>query len=740
MLQGNEDYRAFIDKLAGTNVSNHVELPMIAVMGDTSSGKSSLLTSIANVELPSSDELTTRCPIMLQMRRADDRSATVTVQWKDKPSGKSDADLAFPPGHVNESNWPELTNIIAEAQEHIIQMTGKEVARDIVNVKVAGPSCEDLTLIDLPGIVRAIGAGESETLAQDIQSLMEDYLKNSRCVILAVHPSNVDFHNSQIMADAKKVDPKTKRTLPVLTKPDLIDDGAERSVKDLLLGLKTDAFEKGFHMVKGRGQAALNSRDTIEKGLKDEEVFFRNTQPWRDVTERSIFGTFELRKKLGEIQMQLVRDTFPSVTEEMIREKDKAESELLLLGNLPASPSEQRLFFFEIKDRLVRRTKVLLSGSTLRDLGFKPKHVYSAVFHKQYETFQDQMRQGRLAGISKIKEGSKVIAMVGNEEFHGSAKRIIGENAYLNVDQVNFRGPPVFCCEPPVGIVPGDVFDSDKGRVMLVISSNSHCRLLPFPMKKLRRDPEWIQNLIQDNRPYTLLPVFVNNEVFERIVSDFVEEDWKQPCMIVVQKMSRLLKDALAEVVQHDDKLKMFPRLEQFVVRRLDAEVDKSSAEAQLQVEDFVKREKIPYTQNHYLNENFSKLRTKHLLDAIVESFDSSSEEPTITRKSAKNIIQGVFDRNQRKDINQHMAEDMEFALDAYGKVSLKRFIDVIPMICGDILLGFSDKMNQVLSDTSDVDIEKLVSGSRDDVTKRKNLQRKVDELREGLEIFEILM
>ena len=73
-----------------------------------------------------------------------------------------------------------------------------------------------------------------------------------RCVILAVHPCNVDFHNSQILAEAKKVDPQTKRTIPVLTKPDLIDDGAESNVKDLLLGKKTDKFELGFHMVKGR--------------------------------------------------------------------------------------------------------------------------------------------------------------------------------------------------------------------------------------------------------------------------------------------------------------------------------------------------------------------------------------------------------------------------------------------------------------------------------------------------------
>jgi hypothetical protein len=38
VLEGNEQYRVFIDSLVEANVDRHVELPMIAVMGDTSSG------------------------------------------------------------------------------------------------------------------------------------------------------------------------------------------------------------------------------------------------------------------------------------------------------------------------------------------------------------------------------------------------------------------------------------------------------------------------------------------------------------------------------------------------------------------------------------------------------------------------------------------------------------------------------------------------------------------------------
>jgi hypothetical protein len=101
----------------------------------------------------------------------------------------------------------------------------------------------------------------------------------------------VDFHNSQIMAEAQKVDPDTKRIIPVLTKPDLIDVGAEESVKELLLGLKTDRFQMGFHMAKGRGQEVLNNKETIEEGIEKEEASFRDTEPWRSVEDKNLLTT-----------------------------------------------------------------------------------------------------------------------------------------------------------------------------------------------------------------------------------------------------------------------------------------------------------------------------------------------------------------------------------------------------------------------------------------------------------------
>ena len=65
---------------------------------------------------------------------------------------------------------------------------------------------------------------------------------------------------------ATQVDPSTRRTIPVITKPDLIDSGAEKGVLDMLLGRK-HTTDLGFHMVKCRGQKALNEGKTMQVSL-----------------------------------------------------------------------------------------------------------------------------------------------------------------------------------------------------------------------------------------------------------------------------------------------------------------------------------------------------------------------------------------------------------------------------------------------------------------------------------------
>ncbi|ETM31766.1 hypothetical protein L914_20719, partial [Phytophthora nicotianae] len=66
-----QEERKLVDKLRDIGLGQYIELPQIAVMGDTSSGKSSLLSALSGVSFPSNDQLTTRCPTQLILTRAD---------------------------------------------------------------------------------------------------------------------------------------------------------------------------------------------------------------------------------------------------------------------------------------------------------------------------------------------------------------------------------------------------------------------------------------------------------------------------------------------------------------------------------------------------------------------------------------------------------------------------------------------------------------------------------------------
>jgi ABC-type lipoprotein export system ATPase subunit len=71
--------RQLIDRLRELKLDQYVDLPQIAVMGDTSCGKSSLLSAISGVTFPSSDQLTTRCPTQLMLSHAENFSGRIRL-------------------------------------------------------------------------------------------------------------------------------------------------------------------------------------------------------------------------------------------------------------------------------------------------------------------------------------------------------------------------------------------------------------------------------------------------------------------------------------------------------------------------------------------------------------------------------------------------------------------------------------------------------------------------------------
>ena len=80
------------------------------------------------------------------------------------------------------------------------------------------------------------------------------------------------------------------------------------------------------------------------------------------------------------------------------------------------------------------------------------------------------------------------------------------------------------------------------------------------------------------------------------------------------------------------------------------------------------------------------------------------------------------------------MAEEMQNALNGYGKVALKRFIDNVPMMCIEIMQEFANQMNSALSDTDEEEIKRLVVAPNNTVAEMSRLKRKADILSKGID------
>ena len=68
-----------IDKLFACNVGEYIDLPQIVVVGDQSSGKSSVLEGLTALPFPRDSGLCTRFATQITFRRATERHITVSI-------------------------------------------------------------------------------------------------------------------------------------------------------------------------------------------------------------------------------------------------------------------------------------------------------------------------------------------------------------------------------------------------------------------------------------------------------------------------------------------------------------------------------------------------------------------------------------------------------------------------------------------------------------------------------------
>jgi dynamin 1-like protein len=181
------------------------------VIGNQSSGKSSLLETIIGEDfLPKGTGIVTRRPVIIQLFN----------QEKEKPTY---AEFAHRKGEMF-SDFRQVKQEIEYDTERVAG-SNKGISTLPLVLKIYSHKVVNLSLIDLPGIAKVpIGAQPKDIEAQ-IVDLIKFYIENPNSIILTVLPANVDLANSDALKLALSVDPAGERTIGVVTKLDLMDEG-----------------------------------------------------------------------------------------------------------------------------------------------------------------------------------------------------------------------------------------------------------------------------------------------------------------------------------------------------------------------------------------------------------------------------------------------------------------------------------------------------------------------------------
>ncbi|TKS70937.1 Mx Interferon-inducible [Collichthys lucidus] len=323
-----------IDSLRSLGVEKDLALPAIAVIGDQSSGKSSVLEALSGVALPRGSGIVTRSPLELKMKRKKEGE-----EWYGKISYKDYEEEIEDPADVEKK--------IREAQDKMVG-SGVGISDDLISLEIASPDVPDLTLIDLPGIARVAVKGQPENIGDQIKRLIQKFMKKQETISLVVVPCNVDIATTEALKMAQEVDPDGERTLVILTKPDLVDKGTEETVVDIVHN-EVIHLKKGYMIVKCRGQKEITDNVSLPEAIEREKAFFKDHAYFHTLYNDGHATVPKLAEKLTLELVHHIERSLPRLEEQIEEKLEQTCAKLERYGNGPPTDPAEKLVFLNDK-------------------------------------------------------------------------------------------------------------------------------------------------------------------------------------------------------------------------------------------------------------------------------------------------------------------------------------------------------------------------------------------------------
>ncbi|KAK3175449.1 hypothetical protein K4F52_010257 [Lecanicillium sp. MT-2017a] len=671
-------YFQVIDQLRGLGINEDLPLPQIVVVGDQSSGKSSLLEGLTGLSFPIASDLCTRFATQIVLHRTHgETKSCVKATIVPGPSSLADDEqkkqlLEFEiEMDADQLSGSRFAWILDEAAEYMglpnsdnqdIENLDKRFSDDILRIEISGPDQHHLSVVDVPGLFHNPTKYQTREDLSVIRGLIESYTTDARTIILAVMDARNNLANQEVFKMARAADPAGIRTVGIITKCDALQPGDEQGVLKIAQN-SVERLQHGWFVVRNRSTKDIQEGMTIAQRHENERRFFQ-AAPWNELPRERI-GVKALTPFLGQLLYEHIRREFPALVKEIEALYKDTQKKLEALGSSRQTPAEQRQYLTRLANRYQRNVEDALKGNYDADLDVQSRLKLRMHLRNMADQFEEEIRmKGHTMPF---------------EEADGSV-----DVDFLEEDEAE---------------------DVDAPDVM-----------------------QWIREHYKASRGAEL-PGTVNPTL---LVSLFRQQTskWEQIARDYLEKVVRLITDYTElECRRTEEDETIRSALLSLILSR----IEEADATAQDRLNDILKVERgeILQTVNHYFAETLEKIREERVI-ARVQSlgFDDGC---------AYKVNHGELTRALHLSNEDQAVISIHDVLKSYYKVVVKRFEDYMVNLVVERMMSEEGALrffsSEYVGGLSDTELAEIAAESYTTSAARVDLEHRCERYRKALRV-----
>ncbi|KAJ7060975.1 P-loop containing nucleoside triphosphate hydrolase protein [Mycena amicta] len=340
---------ALMNQLRAVGAQGELDLPRITVIGNQSAGKSSVVEAISGIKVPRDAGTCTRCPMECRLSSSSKPwSCRISIRLEFDEGGnplsevsehhfcdvdqKDEVELALRRAQYTvlnpDANINAILNMDAAQLKAGLPDRSLLFSRNVVCVDLEGPDLTDLMFLDLPGLI--------QNAERSVVDLVEDMVKShigGNCLILVALPMSDDIENQKALRLAREQDPEGRRTIGVLTKPDMLKEGSKATALwlDVIEGRK-HPLQHGYYCTRQPDDEERSKNVTTADLRNAEAQFFKTGAPWSSSTHQNRFGMDNLIQTLSTLLVQIISDKLPYIRQMATERMEACRGELATLG------------------------------------------------------------------------------------------------------------------------------------------------------------------------------------------------------------------------------------------------------------------------------------------------------------------------------------------------------------------------------------------------------------------------